>query len=94
MTMLEKLVKVLENLRSAKEVNITIINTSVASNNEMFEDTSGYDIVRSGKRVITFSEIPVIIDPYVRTVWIEVNYSTHISKLSTITIQQGNLNEN
>jgi len=86
MTIIEKTVKGLEKLRSARNVEIYIIKMSKSASDIFYASEEGYDIVRGKKYVERFSDVRVFIDPYVYGEWVQIYYKTPVSSLNTVTI--------
>lgn len=89
MNIIEKTVKALEKLRSAKNVTILMIKMSRDANS-VFADYhgSGYVMKKGKKYVESFSNIDVFIDPGVRGQWVQIYYKTPVATTNTFTIQE------
>ena len=90
MGIMEKTVKELERLRSAKNIRILSLKMSKDASDIFFNSTENYDMQKNKKYVTQFSGIDTFIDPYLSDVVVRVYYQTPVSSFNSIVLNGDN----
>jgi hypothetical protein len=87
MTLVEKTIKALDNIRTHRTVEITMMKMSMSASEIFFLDPT-LDVEKGEKYITKFAGIDVFIDPYVDEDWVQIYYKTKTSSMNTVTVRE------